>query len=504
MSNAQRILLAAVVITLALPALAQAQALITLTQGNSAFDDLERAAAIANQGVYDALLVDCAVGPGPNCTVPESGIFDEVRELVETANELLANGGPVGFSLGLDQEGLGDALRWTAAEEVSAKGRATTDFANGQNANVTSRITALRYGATGFSIAGLDGLPARELPDWQTGDTLSAAGLSDVLGNLGGFLNATYGWGEHDPTTFEDAFDYENLEFTAGVDYRFLPQLVGGLVAGYTDTDVDFDGSKSIVDGGITSEGFSVGAFGVYSWKDVYVSGFVNYQRMKFDIDRFITYPSLNPNVPSTNTRTAGDTDSDAVTLAATVGYTYRFGLGTLLNIGSKSSKPFLIEPSFRIEYTNITIQGYSERQSDGSSVPSFFSLRIQDQDIESLELTVGIRSSVAVSTPIGVFFPYVRVEWRSELEDSERTTTSQYAGVTRPSLTPFLLDSGEIDTGYGTVVAGVQTILLGGQQKDLGGPVGNRLSIFGEYRTVFALENIQNDLVSGGIRYTF
>ncbi|MCH7600917.1 MAG: autotransporter outer membrane beta-barrel domain-containing protein [Myxococcales bacterium] len=455
------------------------------------YDDLERASARANQSVFDTLGPVCGAG---GCTPEQQNIFEETRELVHTANEILGTG-PTLFSLGVDDEGLGNALRWTAAEEVSAEARASTDFSNGQRSSVNNRITALRFGATGFSLAGLEGVPLGDLASIEHTDRLGPAGASQTLSKLGGFFNTSYGLGTHDPTTFEDAFDFVSFDVTFGVDYRFLPDVVAGLVAGYSATDVDFDASKSIVDGGIESEGFSIGAFGMYTWKNIYLSSFLSYQRMEFDIDRFITYPSLNPDVEGTNTQTRGDTHSDAVTVSVNTGYTYRFGPG--------KSKTYVLEPSLRVEYTHITIAGYNEGNVDADE---YFALRIAEQTVESLELTLGLRTSAAVSTRFGVFFPFARLEWRFELEDATRQTSSQYSalGNLAGGTVPFGLDSEPIDQNYGTLAVGVQIILKGGRQRLLGGAVGDRLSIYSDYRTVFVLDNISNHIISGGLRYTF
>src|SRR5262249_43555470 len=128
--------------------------------------------------------------------------------------------------------------RWTAAEEVSAKGRVATEFANGQSIHVGNRITALRYGASGFSVADAPGLRFPETLGQGRAAELGPAGDSESLAKWGGFLNASYGWGNHDPTTFEDAFDYIDREFTGGVDYRLSPNWVAGLVAGYSGSNL--------------------------------------------------------------------------------------------------------------------------------------------------------------------------------------------------------------------------------------------------------------------------
>ena len=100
---------------------------LTTVVNPGAYDDLERAAAAANQSVFDALVGPCG---GGECPADQQAVFDEARELVDTAADILGTGTGQ-FSLGLDDEGLGNALRWTAAEEVLAQGRAATDFSNG-------------------------------------------------------------------------------------------------------------------------------------------------------------------------------------------------------------------------------------------------------------------------------------------------------------------------------------------------------------------------------------
>jgi outer membrane autotransporter protein len=465
--------------------------LVQLTAGNPAFDDLERAAAVANQSVFNALQGPCSGGVGPSCTTQQAQIFDEVRALVATADQL-NTGTPNPFSLGLTAAGLAGALRWTAAEEVSAKSRVATEFANGQRTNVTNRITALRYGATGFSVAQGGVVRVAESLGVASDAEVAPVGAGDSLAKWGGFLNCSYGWGTHDPTTFEDAFDYDNLECTLGADYRLSSDWVAGLVIGNTHSRLSFDPSKSVVDGEIDAKGFSGGVFGLYTWKDAYLSGFFDYESLDYDIDRFVMYPSVD-------TLTKGDTSSDAFTFTANAGYTYRFG--------PAASKPFVLEPSARVEYQRVTIDGYTERDLDPTET---FGLRIAEQDFDSLEIALGVRGSVAISTPIGVVFPYVRGEWRFELIDDVRDTRSQYGAVgsvvdpATGSLAPFALEGENVDRGYGTVIVGLQTVVLGGTQRQLGGPIAGRLSLFAEYHRVFELSNIENDMVTGGIRYSF
>lgn len=97
-------------------------------------NDVERAAALANQRTFDALDPVCNPGgqfdqvAAPAELVPPSGcselqffVYLSTRELVHSANALLGEG-PTVASLNVDQRGLGTALRWTAAEELAVQG----------------------------------------------------------------------------------------------------------------------------------------------------------------------------------------------------------------------------------------------------------------------------------------------------------------------------------------------------------------------------------------------
>src|SRR5688572_20474641 len=105
------------------PALAQTsgdycsttQSGLCATRVFSQFNPLEQAAASANQATFDRLDPLCGPNAAPGaCAAGDRTVYGSVRELVHTANELSSDPA-VEFSLGLDQEGLGFALRWTAA-----------------------------------------------------------------------------------------------------------------------------------------------------------------------------------------------------------------------------------------------------------------------------------------------------------------------------------------------------------------------------------------------------
>lgn len=82
---------------------------------------------ISHAGCNDALLVD--PGSTQTCSGQTYKLFDNVRRLMHTANEISNDpSGGRAFSLGVDLHGLSSALRWNAAEEYNAQASLTAIF----------------------------------------------------------------------------------------------------------------------------------------------------------------------------------------------------------------------------------------------------------------------------------------------------------------------------------------------------------------------------------------
>ena len=229
-------------------------------------------------------------------------MFAEIREVVHTSNEQQGSG-PTLYSLSLDNEGVRDVLRWFTNEEVSTAGTLATNTTNTQVVNIIARLTTLRNGISGFSVAGLRMPRQAKKALAQTdvgrldghrrggsaGNELEAAkGFS----KLGGFVNGALGFGSRDPTTFEDAVDFDTASITAGVDYRLSNQTVIGAALGYSQLDSTYDGARSVVSGSVDSTGYSLSLYGLYEIQKYYFDGLLSYGRNDYDFVRRIAYPS--------------------------------------------------------------------------------------------------------------------------------------------------------------------------------------------------------------------
>ena len=352
--------------------------------------ELEEESALAAQATYDRLKEEngcddrLAQDPGEGgetqCFGRIFDIFTNVREIVHTGNDLTGSG-PTEFSLRGDLEGLGFALRWLAAEEYAAQGDMSSDFVSGQIGGLSTRLTALRFGAQGFQFSN-KGV-------WQPndheyagiyGESGGAAGTPMNYSRWGGFLNFQSGTGSREATGLEDAFDIDITSANFGFDYRLNQQWIVGLVMGYAQTEIDFDASQSIVEGTIESDGYSFMPFFMYQPGNFYLSGSLGVQQLSFDSLRSIRYPSFNPSVESTNTDTVSTTDASVTSFFLETGYNWYW-------------RQFSVEPFINMNASNILIDEFVEDDINDDG----FDLVVKEQDFNLLDVTVGLKGTIRV-----------------------------------------------------------------------------------------------------------
>lgn len=448
---------------------------------------LEQAAAVANQSVYDQLISSGICNdedpvPSGNCTGQVFLVFENVRELVHTSNELTRTG-PTDFSLRLDIENLGFALRWTAGEELAAQGSSATQFSNNQIGALANRMSALRFGARGFRAAAR-GARTKSVLTAGMRQALGGGASADaenIASRWGGFIDGSFGYGDRDDTTygqgFEDAFDFDGQEVTAGVDYRFTDAFVLGVLGASTDKAIDFDSSLSIVDARLNSDGFGLIVYALWEKEDLHLNGSIGGQWLSHDLVRRITYPSFNPLVAPVDETARSDTDSTAITATFGLGYDVRWNA-------------FTIEPFLRAEYQDIEIDGFTESGAHG------FDFQYGDQVIKSFETGVGLKLQYVFTPSFGVVVPYLRGEYRYEFEDDSRNISAVYAGVVSLSSTTasddFDLPTDEPDDDYYSVAAGFSVVLKHGLQG------------FVQYAEVLDLDLFTDHVITGGVRVEF
>ena len=463
--------------------------------------ELEELSSASNQRVYDDLKAsgcdDFQESDSRTCSGSKLSVWRNVRALVHTANYItnsLNNGdGPTGFRLGIDSdrdgvdlEELGFALRWTAGEEFAAQESMLNNFVNGQLSGVAGRITAIRHGSRGFALGGVSSNPEILIAAEQlNGARGGAAGADDgnQWSRWGGFINGSYAYGDKKATELEDAFDFDGREITMGLDYRIDNQWTVGVMLGYQEEELDFDSSRSVVDGAVDMNGFNLMPFAMLQADRWYISFALGFQVLEFDMERSIRFLS-------TDTVAKSSPDADVISAFATAGYSFSFFSADSL------------EPYFSLDYRDIKIDKYQERDIKNTG----FDFVVSDQSIRSRESILGLRYQYALTPAFGVFVPYIDAQYHKDTAGKSRDIEAFYVGASSSlsSAAAFRLPTDAPDDQYEVYTIGLNMVLRGSSQSTTDAVAAGGLQGFINYRTFRNMKNYDQEIIAFGLRYEF
>ena len=185
---------------------------------------------------------------------------------------------------------------------------------------------------------------------------------------LYGFASLSGSQSEYDPITNASGYDIDVTSFTAGVEKR-LPNTNSslGVAVGYTDASVDADQDL----GDIDADGYSIAAFSRTRFGDGgLVQALVGYQDLSYDSER-TTFDRNKAN---------GDTDGTQKFAALNVDY--------LKDMGG-----FKIGPTASLEYYDISVDGFSEKDAD------LWNLNVNEQSSDVVLASIGARGEYAFAT---------------------------------------------------------------------------------------------------------
>ncbi len=155
-----------------------------------------------------------------------------------------------------------------------------------QHVNLSQRFSALRGGATGIDLAGLNieingvQISGRELTEFVNKLFGGGASSDDPWGKWGFFIDGKISTGEKDASLFESGFDFDLYGFTVGLDYRIKQNFIIGAAAGYGVVDTDYHGSK----GGLDIESWNGSVFLTYFTENTfYFDALATYGRNDYD-----------------------------------------------------------------------------------------------------------------------------------------------------------------------------------------------------------------------------
>jgi outer membrane autotransporter protein len=349
-------------------------------------------------------------------------------------------------------------------------------FANTQYVSIMDRLIALRGGARGLSLAGLniivDGkmVPLAQIED-MVKEFFGGGASADEPGGLlsdkwGLWARGNFSFGEKDANGTSPAFDADQWAFVGGLDYRLSDQAVIGGALSYGSSSVEFAAD----DGALDTDSISLSLYGsAYAAKNFYFDGIVNFSNSSYDAARNITYVD---GIGLVTADASGDTDGTTLSGGLSAGYDFLAGGLT-------------ISPNLGFFYIDTTIDGFTESGAGG------LNLIYDEQKFKSLTGNAGLRLTYAWNVSWGVLLPQLRVDYVREFEDDVDVFGVRFANDPNAASTPpVLVATDNPDTSYWRLAGGFSAQFKHG------------ISGYIEYQRLESFEFISFQDVSIGLRF--
>jgi outer membrane autotransporter protein len=369
-----------------------------------------------------------------------------------------------------------DAIEELIPDDFAVARTQTLLFANTQYASIMDRLMALRGGARGLSLAGLnvivDGkmVPLAELQE-MVGKFFGGGAAADEPGGLlsdkwGLWARGNFSFGEKDASAASPAFDADQWAFVGGIDYRVSDKSVLGAALSYGSSEVEFAAD----DGALNTDSFALSLYGsAYAAKNFYFDGIVNFSNSSYDAERNIVYVDGSGLVTAD---AAGDTDGTTLSGGLSAGYDFLVGGLT-------------ISPNLGFFYIDTTIDGFTESGAGG------LNLIYDEQKFKSLTGNAGLRLTYAWNVSWGVLLPHLRADYVREFEDDVDVFGVRFANDPNAASTPpVLVATDNPDQSYWRLAAGFSA------QFKLG------VSGYIEYQRLESFQFISFEDISIGLRF--
>ena len=365
----------------------------------------------------------------------ETQLTDDQRAMLERCNGLYFNN---------TAENQSNALGALSGDDFAAARTQTLLFSNTLYASVMDRLVALRGGARGLSLAGLniviDGqpIPLAQLQDMAksllgggaSSDADRAGGLfSDKLGV---WVRGNYSMGEKEDSPSSPRFEADQWALIGGLDYRLSEQAVIGASVAYGQSGIEFRPSS---EGALDTNSWAVSTYGsLYAAKNFYFDAILNVAQSDYAAERNITYVD---GAGLINADARGTTDGMTLSGGVSAGYDFLWGR-------------FTFSPTFGAFYIDAAIDGFTESGAQG------LNLIYDEQKFTSLTGNLGVRMTYAVNAMWGVLLPHVRVDYVREFEDDVDVFGVRFAADPNAASTPpILVQTDNPDRSYWRLATG-------------------------------------------------
>jgi outer membrane autotransporter protein len=292
-----------------------------------------------------------------------------------------------------------------------------------QTGNLSERLSDLRQGIRGISLNGLYFKNGNGKPVMLASINPDLTGMlpTGVNERWGFFVKGNASYGNQKDRPDSTGYDFTNTGITIGSDYRFTKSLIAGLMFGLNTSraNVDNAGSK------VKMDGYTLGTYGTYYNKNIYIDGSVSYGFANYDNTRRIVFPGLDRTATSSP-------DGSQFTAYTGAGYDIR-------------KNNWIITPNVSLQYINLNTDSYTE------SGAGALSLDVDKQNTESLQGNIGTRLSYAWQTNKAVIMPNIRASYGYEfLRDSQNITSRLTQGSSPFSIQTVSPDRSFLSLGTG------------------------------------------------------
>ncbi len=365
------------------------------------------------------------------------------------------------------------ALRSLYPEEVLSHHASLNQLATTQFFNVDARMSELRGGGGGFSVAGLTLINGGQAIPLGLVQSLLAAdeqepeigGTGDLISPWGFFMNGTISRGDQniDSDEREVVTDFDSIGVTAGVDYRFSTRWVLGAALGYNQFESDLTD-----DGGLETSGFTLTGYSAYYVSDqTYFDTRLSYGQVDLDQTRRLVANLTGFTLDETLT---SDTSATQLSIAASVGHHFTRGAWT-------------ITPNAFVRYMTSDVDGFAERGSE-------FGVVYDDQTVKGTVFGVGVQVNRVFSLSNGVLVPQFDLVWNQETGNDDTVIDARYVGGDPGEF--FRLSPEDPDDSYGSFGFGLVYVLANGKQAYL------------QWRESIGVDGLSRSTINIGARFEF
>jgi len=354
-----------------------------------------------------------------------------------------------------------------------------------QNNNFEQRFRQVRTEQAGGSRNRLDigfwtpdgALPLSFLPAAVGDDTESAEGadLGSDFSRLGFFATGQIGRGKVDQGQQSPEFEFDIGGLTAGVDYRFNDQWVGGLALGYSDNSAELSDDRGELD----SRALSLTAYATwYNEQSWYVDGTLLAGRSNNDLLRRIRYSirALDGSLTQIDQRATASTDGSQIGATFALGKDWQKG-------------PWSLSGYVRGAYTRVETDAYTERML--ANLPGQgLALAVDSRSTRSTTSVLGGRATYILSRDWGILMPTASLEWEHEYQDDPGRLTARF--LFDPEGAALTQEGDDIDTDYFNVGIGLSALFPGGR------------SGFLTYEQLVGSDRLRQGILSLGVRIEF